>query len=48
MALTKCQGALTGRSYRLKDRAGNDNTKKDMDQKDKDDNGSAHKKSKPD
>ena len=34
---------ITGRSYRLKDRAGNDNTKKD-----KDDNDSAHKKSNPD
>jgi DNA replication protein DnaC len=37
---------ITGRSYRLKDRAGNDNTKKDKDQKDKDNNDSARKKKK--
>ncbi len=39
---------ITGRSYRLKDRAGNNNSKKDKTQKDKDSNDSARKKSKPD
>jgi hypothetical protein len=41
---------ITGRSYRLKERAGNGNTKEDKAQKDKDkdDNDSARKKSKPD
>ena len=39
---------ITGRSYRLKDRAGAGNTKEEKVQKDKDNNDSAHKKSKPD
>ncbi len=39
---------ITGRSYRLKDRAGNSDSKKDKAQKDKDNNDSARKKSKPD
>ncbi len=39
---------ITGRSYRLKDRAGNNDSKKDKHQKDKDNNDSARKKSKPD
>jgi len=39
---------ITGRSYRLKDRAGNNDSKKDKPQKDKDSNDSARKKSKPD
>jgi len=38
---------ITGRSYRLKDRAGNSGTKKDKVQKDEDNNDSARKKSKP-
>jgi len=39
---------ITGQSYRLKDKAVNSNTKEDKTQKDKVDNDSAHKKSKPD
>jgi len=38
---------ITGRSYRLKDRAGNSGTKKDKVQKDEDNNYSARKKNKP-
>jgi len=39
---------ITGPSYRLKDRASNSDNKKDKAQKEKDNNDSAHKKSKPD
>lgn len=39
---------ITGRSYRLKDRAGESNTKEDKAKKDKDSNENARKKSKPD
>jgi len=39
---------ITGRSYRLKDRVGGGNTKEEKVQKDKDNNDSARKKSKPD
>ena len=39
---------ITGRSYRLKDRAGNTDSKKDRTQKDKDNNDNGRKKSKPD
>jgi DNA replication protein DnaC len=39
---------ITGRSYRLKDRAGNSDSKKDKIQKDKDNNDNGRKKSKPD
>lgn len=39
---------ITGRSYRLKDRAGNDDTKKDKTQKEKDKGNGAHKKDNPD
>jgi hypothetical protein len=38
---------ITGRSYRLKDRAGNGGTKKDKVQKDEDNNNNARSKSKP-
>ena len=38
---------ITGHSYRLKDRAGVSSTKEDKAQKDKDNNDSARKKSKP-
>ena len=39
---------ITGRSYRLKDRAGNGDGKKDKSQKEKDNNDNGRKKSKPD
>jgi hypothetical protein len=39
---------ITGRSYRLKDRAGESNTKEDKAIKDKDSNDNTRKKSKPD